>query len=87
MYFLQYSRDKEDENGQAFLGINIFTPPFLPRILPYNPIDSLPVDGYNPLQKRISILKLVQSFKKNFGQKKPKSEGQAIYDYDTKQSK
>jgi hypothetical protein len=22
MYFLQYSRDKEDENGQAFLGIN-----------------------------------------------------------------
>jgi hypothetical protein len=25
MYFLQYSRDKEDENGQAFLGINIIT--------------------------------------------------------------
>jgi hypothetical protein len=23
MYFLQYSRDKEDENGQAFLGINM----------------------------------------------------------------
>jgi hypothetical protein len=25
MYFLQYSRDKEDENGQAFLGINILS--------------------------------------------------------------
>jgi len=24
MYFLKYSRDKEEENGQAFLGINTF---------------------------------------------------------------
>jgi hypothetical protein len=35
MYFLQYSRDKEDENGQAFLGINSQSPIPSPISPPY----------------------------------------------------
>jgi hypothetical protein len=36
MYFLKYSRDKEEENGQAFLGINILSPLIKPHPLPPN---------------------------------------------------